>query len=137
MNPSTEIKAFSKASILVGPTEPSLWNLTLSQLLKQQTEATPSGQCVVFPEAGYRATYQQLYQNTLAVAKGLLAAGIRRGDNIGIFAGNCPPYVELFFAASHIGAALVVLNCTYSPSELKYALKHSGWYFTILQIVSN
>ncbi|TVY93943.1 putative acyl-CoA synthetase, partial [Lachnellula willkommii] len=126
MNAAMEINDLSKPSILVGPTEPSLWNLTLSQLLKQQTEATPSAQCVVFPEAGYRATYQQLYQNTLAVAKGLLAAGIRRGDNIGIFAGNCPAYVELFFAASHIGAALVVLNCTYSPSELKYALKHSG-----------
>ncbi|TVY32606.1 putative acyl-CoA synthetase [Lachnellula occidentalis] len=127
MNISMEIKDLSKPYILVGPTEPPLWNLTLSQLLKQQTEATPSGQCVVFPEAGYRATYQQLYQNTLAVAKGLLAAGICRGDNIGIFAGNCPPYFELFFAAaSHIGAALVVLNCTYTPSELAFALKHSG-----------
>ncbi|TVY26056.1 putative acyl-CoA synthetase [Lachnellula hyalina] len=126
MNTSTEINDLSKLSTLVGPTEPSLWNITLSQLLKQQTETTPSGQCVVFPEAGYRATYQQLYQSTLAVAKGLVAAGIRRGDNIGIFAGNCPPYVELFFAASHIGAALVVLNCTYNPSELRFALKHSG-----------
>jgi len=137
MNTSTEINDLSKLSTLVGPTEPSLWNITLSQLLKQQTETTPSGQCVVFPEAGYRATYQQLYQSTLAVAKGLVAAGIRRGDNIGIFAGNCPPYVELFFAASHIGAALVVLNCTYNPSELRFALKHSGWYFQIFAMVSN
>ena len=113
-------------SILTGPTEPPLWSLTLGQLLKQQAQTAPSSQCVVFPQAEYRATYQQLYHKTLIVAKGLLAAGVRHGDNIGILAGNCPPYVELFFAASHIGAALVVFNSTYTPLELNFALKHSG-----------
>jgi acyl-CoA synthetase (AMP-forming)/AMP-acid ligase II len=114
-------------SILRGPTELPLWDITLSQLLQQQVEAGPSRQCVIFPEVEYRATYEQLYARTLEVAKGLIAAGIRKGDNIGILAGNCPPYVELFFAASHVGAALVVVNCTYTPAELMSALKHSGF----------
>jgi mevalonyl-CoA ligase len=113
-------------SIVKGSTEQPLWNITLSQLLSQQAELGPQRQCVVFPAHKYRATYKQLYHSTLDVAKGLMSAGIRPGDNIGILAGNCPPYVELFFAASHVGAALVVLNNTYTPAELKLALKHSG-----------
>ncbi|TVY68689.1 putative acyl-CoA synthetase [Lachnellula suecica] len=113
-------------SILIGPIEPPLWNLTLGQFLKQHAQTAPSSPCLVFPQAQYRATYKQLYDRTIPVAKGLIAAGVRNGDNIGILAGNCPPYVELLFATSHIGAALVVLNSTYTPLELHSALKLSG-----------
>ena len=67
-----------------------------------------------------------MYKCTLKVAKGLLAAGVQNGDRIRIFAGNVPAYVEPFLAASHVGAALVVFNATYTPLELKSALKHSG-----------
>jgi acyl-CoA synthetase (AMP-forming)/AMP-acid ligase II len=113
-------------SSLKGTTEPQLWNLTLSELLQKQVAEGPSRQCVVYSEVNHRSTYQQLYHKTLEVAKGLVAAGISRGDNIGILAGNCPEYVELLFASSHVGASLVLLNYTYTPLELKYALKHSG-----------
>lgn len=112
-------------SIVKGSTEQPLWDITLSQLLEQQAQLGPQRQCVVFPSHNYRATYQQLYQSTLALAKGLISAGVLPGDNIGILAGNCPQYIELFFAASHVSAALVVLNNTYTPTELKSALKHS------------
>lgn len=113
-------------SIVKGSTEPPLWNITLSQLLRQQAEQSPQLPCVVFSAHAYRATYKQLYLRTLEVARGLISTGIRPGDNIGILAGNCPPCVELFFAASHVGAALVILNNTYTPAELELALKHSG-----------
>lgn len=113
-------------SIVKGSTDQQLWNITLSQLLRQQVELGPQRQCIVFPAEEYRATYEQLYQKTLNVARGLISSGVRAGDNIGILAGNCSPYAELFFAASHVGAALVVLNTTYTPVELKSALKHSG-----------
>jgi acyl-CoA synthetase (AMP-forming)/AMP-acid ligase II len=113
-------------SFLTGPTEPPLWNLTLGELLRQQADDIPSRPCIFFPEYNHRVTYRQLYHKTLTVAKGLLSAGICRGDRIGIFAGNCPSYVELLFAASHVGALLVVLNCTYTITELKSALSHSG-----------
>lgn len=113
-------------SYLQGPTDEKLWNLTLSQLLLRETQAGPTRQCLVFPEAKYRVTYSGLYQRTLKVAKGLISAGITRGDHIGIMAGNCPPYVELLFAASHVGATFVVFNNNYTASELTSALKHSG-----------
>lgn len=115
-------------SLLEGPTHEPLWNLTLSQLLLREVRLGPSRPCLVFSEAKHRVTYQQLYKRTLEVAKGLMAAGINKGDHIGIMAGNCPAYVELLFAASHVGAPFVVFNNTYTASELVSATKHSGKY---------
>jgi long-chain acyl-CoA synthetase len=37
-----------------------------------------------------------------------------------------PAYGELFFAASHVCAAYVVLDTNYTPKELQLALKHTG-----------
>lgn len=116
----------TKPSILVGESTSPLWDLTLTQLLQKQVELNPSRECVVFPESRYRASYSELYETTLGVAKGLRAIGIGNGDRVGILAGNIPAYVELFFAVSHVGGIFVVLNTTYTPHELQSALKHSG-----------
>lgn len=118
--------ANTQLSLLHGSTNEPLWNLTLSQMLHQQVEAGPNRQCLVFPESKDRLTYANLQRRSLDVARSLILAGITRGDRIGIMAGNCLPYVELFFAASHIGAIYVVLSNTYTASELISALKHSG-----------
>ncbi len=128
-----EISEGLQLSYLIGPNEPILWDITLSDLLKKQASTYPTRQCIVFSEVSHRATYDQLYHRTLEVAKGLLAAGVQNGDHIGVMAGNCPPYVELLFAAAHVGAALVVLNYTYTPPELKSALEHSAMSVTWFQ----
>jgi len=116
----------SKLSYLAGPSTSPLWNVTLGDLLREQAEATPSKPCVIFSEVGQRSTYKQLHERCIAVSKGLIASGITRGDNIGVFAGNCSAFVELMFASSYVGAALVLLNCSYTAVELKSAVKHSG-----------
>ncbi|KAH7385112.1 hypothetical protein BKA64DRAFT_735632 [Cadophora sp. MPI-SDFR-AT-0126] len=123
---SEEATNHCEQSLLVGESASELWNLTLSQLLQKQVELNPSRQCIVFPEYNYRASYEKLYARTLKVAKGLKKLGIREGERVGILAGNIPAYVELFFAVSHVGGIYVVLNTTYTPKELKLALKHSG-----------
>jgi len=115
-------------SFLEGPREIPLWKLTLSQLLLREVKIGPARQCLVFPEASVRMTYEELYQRTLRVAKSLISAGITRGDHIGVMAGNCLPYVELLFAASHVGAVLVVFSNTYTAAELISALRHSSEY---------
>ena len=125
-NQSEDTKKCCEQSLLVGETTSQLWNLTLTQLLQKQVEINASRQCVVFPEYNYRASYEELYRKTLVVAKGLRKIGIRQGDRVGILAGNIPAYVELFFAVSHVGGIFVVLNTTYTPKELRFALKHSG-----------
>jgi len=115
-----------KSSFLVGETQTPLWNTTLTQLFQQQVRLNPSRECIIFPEYRYRATYSDLYKTTLDVARSLRTVGVGRGDRVGIFAGNIPSYVELFFAVSHVGATFVVFNTTYTPKELQFALQHSG-----------
>lgn len=113
-------------SLVAGPTEPQLLDITLGELLTLQALQYGRIECLVFPWTGARWTYGQLKDETDRLARGMLASGIRKGDRVGIMAGNCEQYISVFFAAARVGAILVVLNNTYTPSELYYALNHSG-----------
>ncbi|CRL26827.1 AMP-dependent synthetase/ligase [Penicillium camemberti] len=112
-------------SLVAGPTEPQLLDITLGELLTLQALQYGRIECLVFPWTGARWTYGQLKDETDRLARGMLASGIQKGDRVGIMAGNCEQYISVFFAAARVGAILVVLNNTYTPSELYYALNHS------------
>ncbi|KAH8811663.1 hypothetical protein F5884DRAFT_284170 [Xylogone sp. PMI_703] len=112
-------------SFVQGPSEPPLLQLSLCELLEQQSTKYPHRDAIV-SWTGVRLTYKQLYTRSQTVAKGLLAIGIRPGDRIGILSGNCERYIEIFFATTIIGGIVVVLNNTYTPTELLNALEHSG-----------
>ena len=60
------------------------------------------------------------------VALGLLAAGIAKGDRVGIWAPNCAEWVFVQYATAKIGAILVNINPAYRTHELEYALGQSG-----------
>ncbi|KAJ5720121.1 hypothetical protein N7493_006999 [Penicillium malachiteum] len=113
-------------SIVAGPTQPALLDITLGELLTIQALQYANYECLVFPWTGARWTYANLKEEADRLARGMLAMGIQKGDRVGIMAGNCEQYISVFFAAARVGAILVVLNNTYTPSELYYALDHSG-----------
>jgi Acyl-CoA synthetases (AMP-forming)/AMP-acid ligases II len=113
-------------SIVAGPTQPELLDITLGELLTLQALQYGDYECLVFPWTGARWTYTNLKEEAERLARGMLAMGIQKGDRIGVMAGNCEQYISVFFAAARVGAILVVLNNTYTPSELYYALNHSG-----------
>ncbi|KAL5339846.1 hypothetical protein BJX70DRAFT_140368 [Aspergillus crustosus] len=112
-------------SIVYGPTQPELLHVTLGNLLTLQSLQYGDYECLVFPWTGARWTYADLNDEADRVARGMLAMGIKKGDRVGIMAGNCEQYISIFFAAARVGAILVVLNNTYTPSELYYALNHT------------
>ncbi|KAJ5994656.1 hypothetical protein N7451_010380 [Penicillium sp. IBT 35674x] len=113
-------------SIVAGPTQPALLDITLGELLTIQALQYANYECLVFPWTGARWTYANLKDEADRLARGMLAMGVQKGDRVGIMAGNCEQYISVFFAAARVGAILVVLNNTYTPSELYYALNHSG-----------
>ncbi|KAL6248645.1 putative NRPS-like protein biosynthetic cluster [Rhinocladiella similis] len=110
-------------SIVHGKTETPLLDFTLGELLDFQCRRYSRRECLIVPWTGARWTYDHLRQESVCLAKALLARGIRHGDRIGIMAGNCEQYVSVFFAAMRIGCILVILNNTYTASEAQYALK--------------
>lgn len=117
--------ATPKLSVLQGPVEPPLVDLTLGELLELQTYQHGTRECIVIPWTGARWTYNELNQQSSSLAKALLDMGIGVGDRVGIMAGNCEQYAAVFFAVAKIGAILVILNNTYTPTEAMYGIKFS------------
>ncbi|KIW88513.1 uncharacterized protein Z519_11082 [Cladophialophora bantiana CBS 173.52] len=115
-------------SILHGDSEVPLLDFTLGELLDFQCKRYGSKECLVVPWTGARWTYDRLREESIRLAKALVARGLRPGDRIGIMAGNCEQYVSVFFACMKLGCILVILNNTYTASEALYALKFTGTF---------
>ena len=73
-----------------------------------------------------RWTWAELDRDVDALARGLMAAGLGKGDRVGIWAPNCAEWTLTQFATAKIGAILVNVNPAYRTHELAYALQQSG-----------
>ena len=73
-----------------------------------------------------RLTYAELDAAVDRIACGLMAAGIEKGDRVGIWSPNCAEWVLVQFATAKAGAILVNVNPAYRTHELEFALRHSG-----------
>ncbi|KAL2004686.1 hypothetical protein VTN00DRAFT_3214 [Thermoascus crustaceus] len=56
----------------------------------------------------------------------MLNMGLRHGDCVGIVAGNCYQYIEVFLGGARIGCPVVVLSTAYMPEELRSAVVRSS-----------
>ena len=63
-------------------------------------------------------TYAELDDATTALAARFVAAGVVKGDRVGLLAPNSVDWVATAFAASRIGAVLVPLSTLLRPPEL-------------------
>jgi fatty-acyl-CoA synthase len=73
-----------------------------------------------------RLSYAELDAAVDRIACGLMAAGIEKGDRVGIWSPNCAEWVLVQFATAKAGAILVNVNPAYRTHELEFALRHSG-----------
>ena len=98
---------------------------TMGGLLDHIEQQFPDNEALVYVERGLRYTYRQFNEVCRQVAKGLLKMGIKKGDNVAIWAYNVPEWVILQFATAKIGAVLVTVNTNYKSAELEYIMKQS------------
>lgn len=70
-------------------------------------------------------TYRELDAKTNAVARGLLAAGLRRGDAVALQVQNRWEFVVAFFACAKIGVTTLPLNSALSAADIGYQLVDS------------
>jgi fatty-acyl-CoA synthase len=75
---------------------------------------------------GRRWTYSELDADVDALARGLIAAGVEKGDRVGIWAPNCAEWTLVQYATAKVGAIIVNVNPAYRTHELAYALNQSG-----------
>ena len=95
-----------------------------AQLLLRGAEAHPERDCMVLVEE--RATYGQLADNALHMARSLLALGVARGDRVGLLMANCLDYVAVLFGASLIGAVPVLYNARFKSREIAHVTTDAG-----------
>lgn len=115
-------------SLVQGPSDPPLWTKTLSEVIAEQAKQHGDKEALVVPWQSTRLTYRQLAERSKLVAKALLDTGLRHGQCVGIIAGNCYQYIEVFLGGARIGCPVVVLNTTYSPEEFRAAVTRSCTY---------
>lgn len=114
-----------KVSYVHGASDIPLLGETIGQNLKRTVEKFPDQEALVCVHQKYRATYQEFYNQTTAVAKALLFAGVKSGDRIGIWSANRYEWVLLQYATARIGAILVNINPAYRTSELIFVINQS------------
>jgi fatty-acyl-CoA synthase len=98
---------------------------TLGGILEAQVARHPAKEFIVYPDRGLRFTYAEFDRRVNALAKGLLAVGLRKGDHLGIWATNVPDWLTLLFATAKIGVVAVTVNTAYRIHELEYLVKQS------------
>src|SRR5437868_2614109 len=105
---------------------------TIGRMLAAVVARHGDRDAVVSPAQGIRWTYGELAAEVERCARALLAAGIERGDRVGIWSPNNAEWVVVQFATARVGAILVNVNPSYRAHELEYALRQSGCSLLVL-----
>ncbi|MCF2217981.1 AMP-binding protein [Chryseobacterium sp. PS-8] len=112
-------------SYVHGASDISLLGETIGNNLKHTVEKFPNHEALICVHQNYRATYQEFYNQTTAVAKALIFLGAKSGDRIGIWSTNRYEWVLLQYATARIGVILVNINPAYRTSELIFVINQS------------
>ncbi len=113
-------------SSAIGESEPALLVETIGANLLRTVAAYPEREALVEVASGRRWTWTELARDVDAVARGLLAHGVKVGDRIGIWAPNCAEWTIVQYATAEIGAILVNVNPAYRTHEFAYVVNQSG-----------
>jgi fatty-acyl-CoA synthase len=114
------------SSYASGPAARPLLGETIGHNLERTVAGHSEREALVVRHQDVRWSYGELNAEVDRLARGLLAAGIRRGDRVGIWAPNCAEWVVTQFATAKVGAVLVTVNPAYRTAELEHALGQSG-----------
>src|SRR4030095_14441669 len=98
---------------------------TVGENLRETARRFPDHEALVVPFQGVRLTYRDFDSAVDRLASSFLAAGIAKGDRIGIWSPNSAEWVLIQYAAARAGAILVNLNPAYRTHEIEYALRQS------------
>jgi fatty-acyl-CoA synthase len=96
---------------------PSWW-------IRRWAESAPEKTAIVFE--GETTSYARLWESTEAAACWLQSLGIEKGDRVAVVLENSPELVELYLAATRVGAVFVPLNYRLTGEELQQLMANSA-----------
>ncbi|WP_271217912.1 class I adenylate-forming enzyme family protein [Streptosporangium carneum] len=100
-------------------------NLTVPQLLRDRASTEPDGVALIV-HGSAPLTYLQWHEQAVAMAKGLVARGVTRGDRVGLVFGSADwaDYAAAFCGVLAAGAVAVPLSDRLAPADLRFMLEH-------------
>jgi fatty-acyl-CoA synthase len=109
-----------------GTSQVPLLGDTIGANLDRTVAAFGDREALVDRSAGRRWTYRELADDVTAVALGLAALGVRKGERVGIWSPNRAEWTLVQYATAKLGAILVNINPAYRVRELEYVLNQAG-----------
>jgi fatty-acyl-CoA synthase len=113
-------------SYAAGETTPALIDQTIGANLESTVASYGDNEALVEFASGRRWTYAELDRDVNALARGLIGAGIAKGDRVGVWSPNCAEWTIAQYATAKVGAILVNVNPSYRTHEFSYAVNQSG-----------
>ena len=89
---------------------------TLANVVREQGRTRADSTALVYGERTLR--FGELHDRSSRVAQGLLRAGVRTGDRVGVLAKNRPEFFEIAFGCSKADAIVLALNWRLSAPEI-------------------
>jgi fatty-acyl-CoA synthase len=96
---------------------------TLGDLLDLRAAELGDHPALVFPD--HQVSYAGLAERADFFARGLLAAGLKPGETVGILLPNCVDAIAALFGAAKAGLYPVPVNARYKSLELADLIRHS------------
>jgi fatty-acyl-CoA synthase len=96
---------------------------TLGDLLLDAWDRYPNRPALIFPDS--QRTYSELVGNSMRIARGLRAMGVKPRDNVGILMPTSPELVEMLFGVALCGAVAVLINARFRSAELAYVIENA------------
>ncbi|WP_202921289.1 AMP-dependent synthetase/ligase [Anatilimnocola aggregata] len=103
-------------------------------LARRAAEGASSGGLLVIRDRAelYRLKWAEIAELACAAADILAKRGVGPGDRVTLAAGNSLAWIVADFAVQIIGAVLVPLHTSLSPSQFAWQIQHSGSLLTIV-----
>jgi len=101
------------------------WNdETPQHWLADWAKSRPDAPAAIGPER--TLSYGELHDQALRFANGLLQAGLRKGDRIGVQLPNLPEFLIAYHGIQMMGAVITLLHMPYREEELAPLMNHGG-----------
>src|SRR4051812_21844680 len=113
-------------SYAAGELDPPLLDETIGANFDRTVSAHPEREALVEVASRRRWTWAELARDVDDLARGLVAAGLRKGDRVGVWAPNCAEWTITQYATAKLGIVLVNVNPAYRTHEYSYAVNRSG-----------
>ncbi len=113
-------------SYAAGEPSPDLLDETIGANFERTATTYADREALVEVASGRRWTWAELNADVDSLARALMAAGLGKGDRVGVWSPNCAEWTLVQYATAKVGAVLVNVNPAYRTHEFSYAVNQSG-----------